>query len=72
MSRRLGPASRRELVRWLRDRGWDGPVPGANHAHMIRGSRHVAVPTQPEIGSGLLLRILRQAGYTRDDWLEQR
>ncbi len=45
---------------------------GANHEHMIRGARHLVLPTQSEIGSGLLLRILRQAGYTRDDWLDGR
>ncbi|WP_420610305.1 type II toxin-antitoxin system HicA family toxin [Candidatus Poriferisodalis sp.] len=71
MSQHLGPASRRQLIRWLRDRGWDGPVSEANHAHMIRGSRHVVLPTQSEIGSGLLLRILKQAGYTRADWLSR-
>ena len=56
----------------MRERGWDGPVPGANHSHMVRGAHHVVLPTQREIGSGLLLRVLRQAGYSRDDWLEER
>ena len=72
MSRRLGPTSRRELIAWMRERGWDGPVPGANHSHMVRGAQHVVLPTQREIGSGLLLRVLRQAGYSRNDWLENR
>ena len=31
---------------------------GANHAHMIRDSRQIVLPTQTEIGSGLLLEAL--------------
>jgi hypothetical protein len=39
---------------------------------MIRGDLVLAIPNphRPEIGVDLLIRILRQAGISREDWLQ--
>jgi hypothetical protein len=66
----FGPTSRRDLIRYLRLLGFDGPVPGARHEFMVRGSRRVHIPNPHEgdIARGLLDRILEQAGVTREEW----
>lgn len=37
MSQRVAPATRRELIKFLAQRGWIGPRPGGNHEFMIKG-----------------------------------
>lgn len=65
MTSRLPPATRRDFIRFLSERGWDGPRPGVNHDFMIKGRHWQAIPSSREIPTP----ILQQAGYTRQDWL---
>ena len=67
---RLGPISRRDLIRALRRVGFDGPYTGGRHAFMVRGQVTLTIPNphQGDIGRELLSRILRQAGLSRADW----
>ena len=69
MSKRLGPVSRRVVVRKFRALGYDGPFSGARHAFMQTGNRRVRIPNQKEIGPKLHGELLRQAGISRDEWL---
>ena len=71
MSRRVPPATRRELIKFLAERGWAGPRPGGNHEYMIKGTHRQVIPSVSEIAGPFLLRLLKQAGYTRDDWLNR-
>jgi predicted RNA binding protein YcfA (HicA-like mRNA interferase family) len=66
----LGPIKRRELIRRLRDLGFDGPYSGGNHQFMARGSRKLRIPNphQNDISLPLLRRILDQAGITVEEW----
>lgn len=66
----LGPISRRELIQALRKMGFDGPYSGGKHQFMIRENVTIRLPNphQGDIGTGLLSRILRQAGIGRDEW----
>lgn len=68
---RLRPVSWPELVRRLRALGFDGPCQGGRHPYMVRGDRVLTLPNphRQEIGVELLVRILRQAGVAREDWL---
>ena len=70
MTTRLAPVTRADLVRRLRSLGFDGPYSGGKHAFMVRGERTVRVPNPhgADVGTGLLPRILQQAGITRDEW----
>jgi hypothetical protein len=43
---RLAPVERRELIKRLRAFGWDGPFPGAKHAHMVRGRGQLTIPNR--------------------------
>jgi predicted RNA binding protein YcfA (HicA-like mRNA interferase family) len=66
----FGPVSRRVLIRTLRALGFSGPYPGRRHAIMQRGDTTATIPN-PHVGDisvGLLARILRQAGVSREEW----
>ena len=66
----FGPISRRDLIRYLRNAGFDGPFTGGRHEFMVRGSVRLIIldPHAGDVGMALLARILRQAGLSRDDW----
>ncbi len=68
--KRLGPTSRDELIRRLRQVGFTGPLRGGQHAFMVRGATRLIVPNphRGAISVDLLVRILRQAGVSRDEW----
>jgi len=66
----FGPISRRDLVRALKDLGFDGPYSGGKHQFMVRGEITVRVPNphSGDIGLELLSRLLRQARISREEW----
>lgn len=68
---RLTPVSWSELVRRLRGLGFEGPYAGGRHPQMRRDDVTVIIPNPHEgdIGVGLLRRLLRQAGVSREEWL---
>lgn len=65
----FGPISRNDLIRALRQAGFDGPYSGGKHQFMMKGSLTLALPNprQRDIGRELLKRILRQAGISRNE-----
>ena len=67
----LGPIFRRDLVRFLRQAGFEGPYAGGRHPQMRRGDLTLIIPNRHEddIGVALLRRLLRQAGITPEEWL---
>ncbi len=68
---RIVPVSRRELIQRLRRLGFEGPFTGGRHEFMVRREVRVVVPNphRQEISTDLLVRILRQAGVSREEWL---
>ncbi|MEX0892224.1 MAG: type II toxin-antitoxin system HicA family toxin [Gemmatimonadota bacterium] len=66
----FGPISRRDLVRALKDLGFDGPYSGGKHQFMVRGEITVRIPNphRGDIGLELLSRLLRQARISREEW----
>lgn len=62
--------SQRSLVAGLRAAGFTGPYPGGRHLFMRREGLILTIPNphSGEIGVGLLARILRQAGLSREQW----
>jgi len=59
----LSPVTYNELVRRLRELGFEGPFAGGKHPQMRRGNRTLIIPNphRGEISVGLLTRILKQA-----------
>ena len=68
---RLTPVSWREFVKRMHELGFDGPLHGGRHPQMRRRDLTVIIPNphDGDIGVGLLSRLLRQAGVSRDEWL---
>ncbi|CAD5961400.1 type II toxin-antitoxin system HicA family toxin [Planktothrix agardhii] len=66
----FGPISRRDLIKYLKQLGFDGPYAGSKHQYMQKGDITVRVPNphRGDIGRGLLAEILRQAMIPRDEW----
>ena len=68
---RLTPVTWREFVQRMRELSFEGPFAGGRHPQMRRDNVTVIIPNphDGDIGVGLLSRILRQAGVSRDEWL---
>jgi predicted RNA binding protein YcfA (HicA-like mRNA interferase family) len=66
----FGPVKRKDLVRYLRELGFEGPYSGGRHQFMVRGQITLRIPNphQGDIGKDLLARILKQAALSREEW----
>jgi predicted RNA binding protein YcfA (HicA-like mRNA interferase family) len=66
----LGPIKRLQLVKYLKQLGFDGPYVGGKHQFMLKSAIRLTLPNphQQDISVGLLVRILRQASIERADW----
>lgn len=66
----FGPVKRVDLIYYLRVAGFVGPYSGKRHQFMIREQTRVVIPNphRGDIERGLLNRILRQAGISREEW----
>jgi predicted RNA binding protein YcfA (HicA-like mRNA interferase family) len=66
----FGPIKRKDLIKYLRELGFEGPFSGGKHQFMIKSDITLRVPNphQSDIGKELLSRILKQAGIARDEW----
>lgn len=66
----LGPIARPQLIRYLRALGFEGPYSGGNHQYLIRGETKLVLPNphKGDISRSLLVRLLKQAGVTREEW----
>ena len=65
------PVSWSFLVRRLRKLGFEGPFQGGKHPYMIKDDIVLTVPNphRGDISVDLLSRILKQAGFTRQNWI---
>lgn len=64
------PIKRKELIRYLKKIGFDGPYSGKRHQFMIRKDIKLIIPNphQGDIGKNLLTQILRQADISKEEW----
>jgi predicted RNA binding protein YcfA (HicA-like mRNA interferase family) len=66
----FGPIKRKDLIKALKQAGFEGPFVGGKHEFLVKGELRLVVPNphQSEIGKELLARILRQANLSRVGW----
>ena len=71
---RLTPVSRSDLIKRLRALGWQGPVAGTRHQHMVKDNIQLTIPNphRGDIRVNLLKIILKEAGISRDEWIRLR
>lgn len=70
---KLTPVAHSDLIRGLKVFGFEGPYGGGKHLYMLKGSLRLTIPNphKQKISVDLLTRILRQAGITRQEWIEK-
>jgi predicted RNA binding protein YcfA (HicA-like mRNA interferase family) len=66
----FGAISRRDLIHYLKQIGFDGPYSGGKHQYMIKDELKLTItnPHKADISVGLLNRILRQANISCEEW----
>jgi len=66
----LRAISRKDLIKRLAALGFEGPYAGGKHSFMVRSSTKVWIPNPHggQISVGLLARLLKQAGISKEDW----
>jgi predicted RNA binding protein YcfA (HicA-like mRNA interferase family) len=58
-----------EFVRAVKKIGYDWDHTEGSHMILLHASRRrLSVPRHPELGRGLLRRLIEQAGLTRDEF----
>lgn len=69
---KLSPVSWSDLVKRPCVLGFEGSYRGGKHYFMVRGNTVLTIPNphRKDIGVDLLFRILKQAGITKDEWLQ--
>lgn len=67
---KLRPVSWDELCKKLNRNGFEGPFQGGKHPNKVKNYLILTIPNphRKEISIDLLIRILKQAGITRDEW----
>lgn len=67
---RFGAIKRKELIRYLKQLGFEGPFSGGKHQFMLKEEITLRVPNphQSDIRKELLSRILKQARIDRETW----
>lgn len=70
---KLKPLKLRELISGLREFGFDGPYSGGKHLGMKKRDFVLTIPNphRDDISPDLLIRILRQAGISREEWIKK-
>jgi len=70
---KLSPVSHNDLIKRLKMFSFEGPYSGGKHLYMVKGNLRLTIPNphKQNIDVDLLMRILRQAGITRAEWLEK-
>jgi len=66
----LKPIKRKELIRYLRKFGFEGPFSGGKHQFMQKETLTLTLPNphKSDIGPEFLKKILKQANITIDEW----
>lgn len=66
----FAPVKRKDLIKALRQAGFEGPYAGGKHEFLVKGEIRLILPNphQSEISKDLLARILRQANVSRAEW----
>ena len=68
----MKPISYKDFIRKQKDIGFEGPFSGGKHQYMIKGNIRLTLPNphRKEISIDLLIRLLRQAGISKEKWTE--
>jgi predicted RNA binding protein YcfA (HicA-like mRNA interferase family) len=68
----IKPIKRRELNHYLRILGFSGPYAGGKHQFMKKNDITLTLPNpqESEISKSFLLKILKQACISKEEWID--
>lgn len=68
----IKPIKRRDLIYFLRKFGFSGPFVGGKHQFMVKENLTLTIPNphKEDISKSFLLKILKQAEISIQDWLK--
>lgn len=71
---RIAAIKRKDLIRYLKKMGFEGPYSGGRHEYLVKGELKLWIPNphQGDISPDLLDRILKQAGISKAEWTKLR
>ena len=66
----LGSIKRKDLIYYLRQVGFEEPYSGGKHQFMLKENLSITIlnPHKGDIGVELLVKILRQAKVSKEEW----
>jgi predicted RNA binding protein YcfA (HicA-like mRNA interferase family) len=71
---KLTPLKASEDIRKLRALGFESPIPGGRHVHMVHHEKKQVIPIpvhgSKDVGIGLLRKIMRGADVSVEEWQE--
>jgi hypothetical protein len=69
---KLSPVSWLHLVKKLKRFDFEGPFRGGKHPYMVKGDLVLTIPNphKKEVSVDLLVRILRQADISKEEWIK--
>lgn len=68
---KLPVVSSRDLIKYIEKKGFEyDHTTGSHHVYKSK-DRLVSIPERKEVGKGLLLGILEEAGISRDDFIHE-
>jgi predicted RNA binding protein YcfA (HicA-like mRNA interferase family) len=67
------PVTWTNMVKRLRQLGFDGPFQGGKHPYMIKSTLVLTIPNphNKDVSIALLSRILKQAQVSKQEWLNK-
>ena len=70
---KIAPVAWAEFIKGLRKFDFDGPFQGGKHPYMVKDDIVLTIPNphKREISVDLVIRIIKQAGITREQWLNR-
>ena len=66
----IKPLKRKELIFYLKKAGFEGPFSGRKHQFMLKSDLSLTIPNphESDIEKSFLLKILKQAGISKEEW----
>ena len=66
----ISPIKRKKLIHFLQKFGFEGPFSGGKHLYMEKDETILTLPNphESDIDKSFLLRILKQAEISKEDW----
>jgi len=65
-----GPITRRNLIKGLKQFGYEGPYSGGKHEYLLKNGKRLTIPNphKGDISTRFLGELLKEAGIPKEEW----